>query len=171
MVGESFPSEQATIMSLGRLTKSPSETQRLGAQVARLLQAGDVLALVGELGAGKTNFVKGLARGLGVKESVHSPTFILANEYHSGRLPLFHVDAYRIASAGEAIGFGFEDYLDGDGVTVVEWADRIQAALPSERLDIEFGHAGERERSLKLTAHGERYSRLLAELDKGPVKG
>ncbi len=164
MVGDSFSSQTGAVPAFDRRSTSPSETQRLGALVARLLQPGDVLALLGELGAGKTNFVKGLARGLGVKESVHSPTFILANEYRSGRMPLFHVDAYRVASAGEAIGFGFDDYLNDDGVTVIEWAERITSALPAEHLVIEFQHVGENERAIKMTAHGERYARLIAAL-------
>ncbi len=164
MVGDSFSPHDAAVQVFERRTTSPSETQRLGAQVARLLQPGDVLALYGELGAGKTNFVKGLARGLRVKESVHSPTFILANEYRSGRMPLFHVDAYRVATAGEAIGFGFDDYLNDDGVTVIEWADRIQGALPAEHLVVRFQYLGENEREISITAHGERYARLITEL-------
>ena len=147
------------------VSHSPAQTQSLGAQLAALLQPGDVLGLQGELGAGKTQFVKGLARGLGVRESVHSPTFILANEYRSGRLPLFHVDAYRVASAGEAIGFGFEDYVNDFGVTAIEWAERIRAALPAEHLWIEFRHLGETARGISMQAHGKRYAQLLDELN------
>ncbi len=166
MVGDSLSSRDAEVKTFNLRTTSPSETQQLGVQVARRLESGDVLALVGELGAGKTNFVQGLAHGLGVKESVHSPTFILANEYRSGRLPLFHVDAYRIAGAGEAIGFGFDDYLNDEGVTVIEWADRIRAALPPEHLTLEFRDVGETERSITITGHGDRYRRLLDDLEQ-----
>ncbi len=148
---------------LALVSHSPRDTQRLGARLAALVRPGDVIAMQGELGSGKTQFVKGLARGLGVKESVHSPTFILANEYRSGRLPLFHVDAYRVADAGEAVGFGLDDYLNDVGVTAIEWAERIQAALPAELLWIEFRHRSDTERGISIQARGKRYEELLEE--------
>ncbi|MGB8646698.1 MAG: tRNA (adenosine(37)-N6)-threonylcarbamoyltransferase complex ATPase subunit type 1 TsaE [Anaerolineae bacterium] len=164
MVGDSFSPHVMEVKSLDLCTTSPFETRQLGAAVARRLESGDVVALIGDLGAGKTHFVQGLARGLGVKESVHSPTFILANEYRSGRMPLYHVDAYRVAGAGEALGFGFDDYLNGTGVTVIEWADRIRAALPPEYLTLEFHHAGETVRAITITARGDHFCRLLDDL-------
>ncbi len=145
------------------VTHSPAETQRLGARLAVPALPGDVIALQGELGTGKTQFVKGLARGLGVRESVHSPTFILANEYRSGRMPLFHVDAYRVESASEAIGFGLEDYLNDAGLTVVEWAERIRSALPPEHLWIEFDYVEQDARRISIQARGKRYEQLLGE--------
>ncbi len=163
---ETLSSARATADTFALVTHSPEETQRLGARLAALLQPGDVIALQGELGSGKTQFVKGLARGLGVHESVHSPTFILANEHRSGRLPLFHVDAYRISTAAEAIGFGLEDYLDADGVTAVEWAERISSALPDECLWIEFRDEGETDRRITMWARGPRYRQLLGELSR-----
>ncbi len=153
----------ATTRTFDLVSHSPQETQRLGARLASLLHPADVIALQGELGSGKTQFVKGLARGLGIKESVHSPTFILANEYRSGRMPLFHVDAYRLADAGEALGFGFDDYLNDAGVTAIEWAERIRAALPGEHLWIEFRHLGDTERGILFRARGPRYELLLEE--------
>ena len=146
------------------ISHSWEQTQRFGARLANLLEQGDVLALIGDLGSGKTVFVQGLALGLGVKEQVHSPTFILANEYRSGRLALFHVDAYRIQSVGEALGFGLEDYLSDFGVTVIEWADRIHDALPDGHLLVEFRHVSNTKRGILMKAHGHRYERLVEEL-------
>lgn len=146
------------------ISHSSEQTLRFGARLASLLEAGDVLALVGDLGSGKTVFVQGLAKGLGVQEQVHSPTFIIANEYRSGRLPLFHVDAYRIRSVEEALGFGLEDYLNDYGVTAIEWADRILSALPDEHLLVEFRHISNTKRGILMKAHGKRYERLVEEL-------
>lgn len=149
------------ILVLELVSAGVEQTQQLGAQLGRLARQGDVFALQGELGSGKTNFVKGLARGLEIENEVHSPTFILANEYRGGRLPLYHIDAYRVANAAEAQGFGLDDYLNGDGIVVIEWAERIREALPMENLWIEFRHLGETERGLKFTAHGDDYVALL----------
>ncbi len=146
------------------ISHSPEQTQRFGARLATLLVPGDVVALIGELGSGKTVFVQGVALGLGVRETVHSPTFILANEYRSGSLPLYHVDAYRVKSAGEALGFGLDDYLNGFGVTVIEWADRVHEALPAEHLQIEFRHISETKRGILMKAYGHRYQLLVDEL-------
>lgn len=135
--------------------------EALGAQLA----PGDVIALQGDLGAGKTNFVQGLARGLGVTEDVNSPTFILANEYWSGRLPLYHIDAYRLENAAGAHGFGLDDYLNGEGVTVIEWAERVRDALPRDVLWIVLDYVSENERQLTLTASGARSAALVNGLD------
>ena len=150
--------------ALDLISHSADQTQRLGARLGTLLAAGDVIGLQGELGSGKTNFVKGVARGLGIRDEVHSPTFILANEYRGGRLPLFHIDAYRVKDAIEAQGFGLDDYLNGDGVVVVEWAERVRPALPTELLWMEFRHLSDSKRSLRITAEGEHYQYLLNEL-------
>lgn len=146
------------------ISHSSEQTQRFGMRLANLVEPGDVLGLAGELGSGKTVFVQGLARGLGVHEHVHSPTFILANEYRTGRLPIFHVDAYRIKSVDEALGFGLDDYLGDYGVTVIEWADRIREALPGEHLWVEFRHVSSTKRGMLMTAKGSRYERLVQEL-------
>ena len=107
-----------------------AETLARGVRMAEGLRAGDVLALVGGLGAGKTHLTKGLVQGLGGEAAVSSPTFSLVHEYHGGRLPVFHFDWYRLESEAELLGIGWADYLDGEGVCVVEWADRFPGALP-----------------------------------------
>ena len=112
------------------ISHSPTETLEFGRQLAAELQPGAVLALTGELGAGKTCLVKGIARGLGVEQEVTSPTFTLIHEYRGGRLPLYHVDLYRLDSIEQAVGIGIEEYLPGDGVTVIEWAEKIESLLP-----------------------------------------
>ena len=108
------------------ISHSPAETEALGEQLGRAAQRGLVIALSGDLGAGKTQFVRGLARGLGVSSRVHSPTFTLVNEYGGGRLKLFHLDLYRLETAGQILGAGIEEFLQPDGVAVVEWAERLE---------------------------------------------
>ncbi len=110
---------------------SPEKTFALGRAIAATLRAGDVLALDGELGAGKTHFVKGIAAGLGCGGDVTSPTFTLVHEYTGGRLPLFHFDFYRLESEDETLRIGLDDYLGADGVVVIEWAGKFPALLPS----------------------------------------
>jgi len=108
------------------ISHSAAETESLGAQFGRSAERGLVIALNGELGAGKTQFVRGLARGLGSPARVHSPTFTLANEYGGGRLKLFHLDLYRLETLEQILSAGIEDYLPPDGVLVIEWAERLQ---------------------------------------------
>jgi tRNA threonylcarbamoyladenosine biosynthesis protein TsaE len=110
---------------------SVDETIAIGERMAGECQRGTVLALHGELGAGKTALVKGLARGLGIPQEVTSPTFTLIHEYRGGRLPLYHVDLYRLESPDQAVAIGLEDYLPGDGVTVIEWPERLRDLLPA----------------------------------------
>lgn len=128
-----------------------ADTVRLGRLLAGLLQPGMVIALVGDLGAGKTTLVKGIASGLlDIDErEVTSPTFTIVQEY-SGAMPLYHVDAYRLDSALDLEAVGFEDYIDGNGVTVIEWADRITDALPPETLTISIEQHGEQQRCFRL---------------------
>lgn len=111
------------------VTHSPAETERLGEKLAEKLTPGAVLAYRGELGAGKTAFTRGLARGLGCKETVTSPTYTIVNEYLGGRLPLFHFDMYRLASSDDLWDIGWEDYLDREGVCAVEWSENVQDAM------------------------------------------
>ncbi len=134
-------------MSVVCESHSHAETQRLGERLGRALVAGDVVAMVGDLGAGKTAFVQGLARGLGIVERVASPSFTIVNE-HAAPVPLFHVDFYRLEDAGELEHIGFDDYFGRGGVVVVEWADRFPAALPAERLDVRIEITGANERRL-----------------------
>lgn len=113
-------------------SKSPEETFRLGADFAAKAQPGLVLGLVGDLGAGKTQYVKGFAAGLGITERVHSPTFTLVNEYRSGRLPCFHLDLYRLENAEQIIGAGLETYFRPEGgITLIEWFDRSGRQIPA----------------------------------------
>lgn len=150
-----------TVPDLELHSASVEYTHAVGAALGKIVRGGDVLALQGDLGAGKTNFVQGLARGLNITEDVNSPTFILANEYNSGRLPLYHVDAYRVENADEAEGFGLDDYLNSDGVTVVEWAERVRAALPRDVLWVELEYVSENGRRLHANALGPRAGELL----------
>ena len=113
-------------------SNSPGETEALGAALAKLLWPGAVVAFTGDLGAGKTAFVRGMAQGLGVAGRVTSPTFTIVNEYEGGRLPLFHFDMYRLGSAEELFDIGWEDYLDRGGVCAVEWSEQVAEALPPE---------------------------------------
>ncbi len=119
-----------------RKSGSPGETREIGRELAAKLQAGDVITLSGDLGAGKTVFTKGLAEGLGVQELVTSPTFTILQEYYDGRLPLYHFDAYRIEDPEEMTEIGFQDFLESGGVCVIEWAERIEELLPARRIDI-----------------------------------
>ena len=123
------------------ITNSPAETEAAGAALAEGLEPGSVIAFTGDLGAGKTAFTRGLARGLGVEERITSPTFTIVNEYDGGRLPLFHFDMYRLASAEELFDIGWEDYLARGGVCAVEWSENIQEALEEGtiRVDIRRG--------------------------------
>jgi len=120
------------------ISHSPQETFELGRQFAAGLKRGAVLALAGDLGAGKTQFSKGLAAGLGVEAEVTSPTFTLIHEYPGGRLSLFHIDLYRLEDEDEVLGIGLDEYLDGDGVTVIEWADKFAELMPKGASWIRF---------------------------------
>jgi tRNA threonylcarbamoyladenosine biosynthesis protein TsaE len=155
------PVSNAHVLDL--VSHSVAQTQRLGARLGELACPGDLFCLEGDLGSGKTCFAQGLGRGLAITEDITSPTFILANEHRGGRLTLYHLDVYRMNSAPEAWGIGLDDYLSGDGVCVIEWAEKIRAALPVERLWITFRHLGESKRGLLIKATGSRYAELLRE--------
>ena len=120
------------------LSNSPGETEALGARLAGALGPGAVVAFTGDLGAGKTAFVRGMARGLGIPHRVTSPTFTIVNEYEDGRLPLFHFDMYRLGSADELFDIGWEDYLARGGVCAVEWSENIAEALESDAIRVEI---------------------------------
>lgn len=146
------------------LSKSESETLRLGEKLARHLRKGDILCLQGELGSGKTTLIKGIAKGLKIaSEKVTSPTFVLMNAYE-GRLPLYHFDLYRLEEIHEISSIGYEEFLYGNGIAVIEWAERLGALTPKEYLRVELKHQGENERSIKLSAVGERYYRIMKEV-------
>jgi tRNA threonylcarbamoyladenosine biosynthesis protein TsaE len=143
------------------ISHSVVQTQRLGAKLAVLLEPGDVLLLRGPLGAGKTSFTQGVAQGLGVTAVVNSPTFVLARQY-AGRLPLYHMDYYRLERPAEPVELGFEEYFYGDGVAVVEWPERA-AGMPAEFLGVVLKIVSETKRGLRLEPHGQHYERLVAE--------
>lgn len=143
-------------------TYSEDETRTVGSRLATLVRAGDLIGLCGELGAGKTELVRGLAEGLGVAASkVRSPTFTLVNEYSGGRLPLYHIDLYRLAPSA-VDRMALREYLYGAGVCVVEWVDRLGEDAAHLHVDLTF--VGENERLLVASAHGERYAELLRQL-------
>lgn len=150
-------------------TYSPEETMAIASKLAHLLHSGDVLLLEGDLGAGKTTFTKGLAKGLGITRNVNSPTFTIIKEYKGGRLPLYHMDVYRLDDSFEDLGF--DEYFEGDGVTVVEWAHLIQEQLPVQLLQINLYHEADEARRLELTAYGQHYIDLCKELLKNENSG
>ena len=146
-------------------SRSTSETIRIGKEVGSRLQPGDVVALIGELGAGKTHFIKGMASGAGIKKSryLSSPSFTPVNEY-PGRVPFYHIDLYRLETAGEAEDLGIEEYVQGGGITVIEWADRIPSLLPKEVLWIKIEYTGKQSRTIEIAGKGERYSQIVNEI-------
>ena len=149
------------------LSTSSEETKCLGETLARHLRGGDILCLRGDLGSGKTTLIKGIAQGLKIAPAkVHSPTFVLMNAYE-GKLPLYHFDLYRLEGVREISTIGYEEFLYGDGVSVIEWADRLKELTPEEYLRVELKHQGENERCIKLSAVGEQYYRII----KGVVNG
>ena len=143
------------------ITTSPEETGTFAEKLATYLQPGDVLTLEGDLGAGKTTFTKGLAKGLGISKTVNSPTFTIIKEYR-GRLPLYHMDVYRLDDSFEDLGF--DEYFEGEGVTVVEWAHLIQDQLPKALLGLSIFREGDSERRIVLKPNGERYRELCKEV-------
>jgi tRNA threonylcarbamoyladenosine biosynthesis protein TsaE len=146
------------------ITSSPEQTWRVGEMLGARLRPGDTVCLYGELGAGKTSFSYGIALGLEVKEQyITSPTFTFVNEYQ-GRVPFYHIDLYRLKDAGELEGIGFEEYIDSDGVTVIEWAERAENDLPEECLSVYLNYVNENSREVGFLAEGERYQKLLEEL-------
>ncbi len=158
--------------SLDLISHSEAQTRRFGARLGELLQSGDVICLEGELGTGKTRFIQGVGRGLGIEDPITSPTYTLVNEYSSKdvSLVLYHIDLYRVQGPAETLTFGFEDYLYGEGACLIEWAERVLSILPSERLWITLRHLDETKRGILMTANGERYLRLLQEF-KGRTFG
>ena len=151
--------------SIKLISHSPEETQKLGIHIGELCLPGDVFLLVGDLGAGKTCLTQGIAWGLGIKEYAASPSFVVVRELY-GRLPLYHVDLYRLDHIEEVADLGLDDYLNGNGVCVVEWAEKGLSVLPAEHLLIQIGYVSDSERSLEMKASGKRYRELLVPLAK-----
>lgn len=143
------------------ITSSPEQTWRIGEMLGALLGPGDIVCLYGDLGAGKTSLSYGIALGLEVKEQyITSPTFTFVNEYE-GRVPFYHIDLYRLKDPEELENIGFEEYLDSDGVTVIEWAERAEDELPEERLSVYLNYVNENSREIGFLPEGERYQKLL----------
>ena len=149
--------------TLQLISYSPEQTQHLGVQLGKLAQVGDVFLLSGSLGSGKTCLTQGIAWGLAVKEYAFSPSFVIVREYH-GRLPLYHIDFYRLDEFEEIIDLGLDEYFYGNGVCVIEWAEKGMTLLPQDNLAISFNYMSDMERSLSLEPRGERYSQLLKSL-------
>jgi tRNA threonylcarbamoyladenosine biosynthesis protein TsaE len=145
------------------ITRSPEETQDFGRRLGKIARPGDVILLVGKLGVGKTCLTQGIAWGLSINEYAASPSFVLVRELY-GRLPLYHVDFYRLENLEEIAELGLDEYFYGKGVTVVEWAEKALELLPPENLFIEMEYIAETERRLKPKPSGKRYREMLAEL-------
>jgi tRNA threonylcarbamoyladenosine biosynthesis protein TsaE len=147
------------------ISGSSEETVKIGSRLGRLLSRGDVVALKGDLGSGKTTLVKGMAHGAGVKDAKHvnSPSFVILKEY-SGKIPIYHFDVYRLDDPSSMDTVGYKEFFYGEGASVIEWADKIEELLPEERMDIEMTVSGASERELNVTALGKRYENLLRRL-------
>ena len=143
------------------VTDSPQKTKALAEMIGRAVSAGTLITLSGDLGAGKTTFTQGLAKGLDIDRKVTSPTFTIMKEY-KGRLPLYHIDAYRLEDIDQDLGF--EEYIDGDGVCVIEWANFIEYVLPEQLLNIEFTINDDDSRTLTLQGHGEKYEEVISKI-------
>lgn len=146
------------------VSHSPEQTRRLGMRLGELAQAGDVFLLTGNLGSGKTCLTQGIAWGLDIKEYALSPSFVIIREY-SGRLPLYHVDFYRLERAEEIADLGLDEYLYGQGVCSIEWAEKGMALMPEEYLLINLEYISDKERTISLKPRGHRYTELLKSLD------
>lgn len=145
------------------VSQSVDETHRLAGRLARIVRPGDVLALEGDLGAGKTTFTQGFARALGVEGQVNSPTFTLIKEYE-GRLPVYHMDLYRLDGPEEAWELGLEEYFDGDGVCIVEWPDRLGDTLPEDVIHLHFQIVSAEERRIRIKGNRGRGNERVKEL-------
>jgi tRNA threonylcarbamoyladenosine biosynthesis protein TsaE len=144
------------------ISKSVSNTLALGAKIAKNLEKGDIICLFGQLGSGKTVLVKGIAQGLGISISkIISPTFVLVRQYNKSHLPLYHFDFYRLKALKDIVALGYEEYFYSEGVSVVEWADRLENLLPKEYLKVELWIKSDTQRRFQFRAFGNRYKKLV----------
>jgi tRNA threonylcarbamoyladenosine biosynthesis protein TsaE len=162
--GESMP--PSVLLS----SENPEYTFQFGKNLGMLLSPGDVVALVGELGAGKTTLTQGIVLGLGVggEHYIGSPTFTLINEY-AGRMPVYHLDFYRTETPAEIVNLGLEEYLHGEGVAVIEWADKVEAFLPEEHIMITLQYIDSTVRTLEIEGIGKRYTKLIETVVREPI--
>ncbi|GAI71325.1 unnamed protein product [marine sediment metagenome] len=158
-----MPPDRIDMNRLELISHSPEQTQRLGIHIGELALAGDIFLLVGNLGAGKTCLTQGIAWGLGINEYTLSPSFVIVRELH-GRLPLYHIDLYRLDHIEEVEELGLDNYLYGKGVCVIEWAEKGLSVLPAEHLMIQIGYLSDTERSFQLKPSGKRYLEVLGQL-------
>ena len=140
-------------------SRSIEDTMELAENIESEKFPGMIICLDGELGSGKTLFVKGFAKSLGIEDNITSPTFNIVKEYQTGELPLYHMDVYRLESGDESIGF--DDYFKSEGICIIEWAELIEDSLPDERLDIKFKVIDENTRIIKITPHGQKYEDIV----------
>lgn len=150
-------------------TNSPAETEQLGARLGSQLRSGDVIALVGQLGGGKTCFVRGVVQGANpaCADQVASPTYALMHHY-DGPVTIYHYDCYRLRGADDALEIGLTDQLSGSGICLVEWPERISSELPADHLEIRFDHAGDDRRRISFLPHGLRAQQLVVQLSQIP---
>jgi len=158
-----MPPDRMDMNRLELISHSPEQTQRLGIRIGELALGGDIFLLVGSLGAGKTCLTQGIAWGLGINEYTLSPSFVIVRELH-GRLPLYHIDLYRLDHIEEVEELGLDNYLYGKGVCVIEWAEKGLSVLPAEHLIIQIGYLSDTERSFQLKPSGKRYLEVLGQL-------
>ena len=140
-------------------SRSIEDTMELAENIESEKVPGMVICLDGELGSGKTLFVKGFAKSLGIEENITSPTFNIVKEYQTGEMPLYHMDVYRLEDGDESIGF--DDYFKSEGICIIEWAELIEDSLPNERLDIKIKVIDENTRIIKMTPHGQKYEDIV----------
>lgn len=164
-----FENPVATQPPVRLVSRSPEDTQRLGHIIGAVAQAGDIVLLNGPLGAGKTCLTQGIALGLGVSEGTSSPSFVLMREF-AGRLPLYHMDLYRLEGA-EINELGLDDYIFGQGLCVIEWAEKGSVLMPEEHLSISLDYAGNDQRIIEISASGNRYSTMMTKIASGRGAG
>jgi len=150
-------------MNLNIVTRDPEETQKLGKRISKLVLPGDLFAFYGELGAGKTCFIQGVCQGLGVRDYVTSPSFTIINEY-KGRVPVYHFDLFRLNSLEEFLDLGYEEYFYGEGLTVIEWAEKVESLLPFGHLKISIEFFNYSQRIIYFATSSDRYKVFLKEL-------
>jgi len=157
-----MPEETFREESIEIRVRGPEQTIRLGKWLGKLLRPGDVVALIGELGAGKTTLAKGIAAGAGVEDEdeVTSPSFVLVNEYQ-GRFPVYHADLYRLEKELDVEGLGWEEFIFGEGISLLEWAEKIPGILPEERIEVRISWIGPEERKIRIAGKGSQAENII----------